>query len=78
MEQAGLRVEAEVADPLPREVHMYFARTRGERARALAKAGVRRGLFTLAPRVAERSFTLHLACLCVPAARAPAGVREPA
>ena len=78
VEQAGLRVEAEVADPLPREVHMYFARTRGERARALAKAGVRRGLFTLAPRVAERSFTLHLACLCVPPARAPAGVREPA
>jgi SAM-dependent methyltransferase len=66
VEDAGLRVEAELTDPLPREVHLYFATGRGQRARALAKAGVRRGLFTLAPRLAERTFTVHYACLCLP------------
>ena len=77
---AGLRIEAELTDPLPRAVHLYFARTPGRRARALAKAGVRRGLFTLAPRVAERAFTLHYACLCLPEepGRRVGGVREPA
>jgi len=73
---AGLRVEAEIADPLPRAVHLYFARSAGERARALAKAGVRRALFSAAPGLAERAFTLHYACLCLPAARDPGGVRE--
>ncbi|HEV2785336.1 MAG TPA: methyltransferase domain-containing protein, partial [Solirubrobacteraceae bacterium] len=68
---AGLRVEAELADPLPRAVHLYFARTAGQRITALAKAGVRRGLFSLAPGIAERAFTVHYACLCVPAADEP-------
>lgn len=65
--EAGLRVGAELTDPLPRAVHLYFARGAAQRARALAKAGVRRGIFTLAPRLAERAFTVHYACLCLPA-----------
>ena len=75
--EAGLRVEAELTDPLPRAVHLYFADNGGQRARALAKAGLRRGLFSLAPRLAERAFTVHHACLCLPATGA-GGVREPA
>ena len=69
--EAGLRVQAEFSDPLPRAVHLYFATGAAQRAKALAKAGARRGIFTLAPRLAERSFTLHYACLCLPHA-APA------
>ena len=65
--EAGLRVQAELADPLPRAVHLYFARSTGQRAKALLKAAVRRTLFTLAPRSAERAFTVHYACLCLPA-----------
>ena len=67
VEEAGLRVAAELTDPLPRAVHLYFARSGPQRARALAKAIVRRGCFILAPRLAERAFTLHYACLCLPA-----------
>lgn len=65
---AGLRVEAELTDPLPRAVHLYFANGIEGRARALAKAAVRRSLFALSPGAAERAFTLHYACLCLPAA----------
>jgi ubiquinone/menaquinone biosynthesis C-methylase UbiE len=61
---AGLRVEQELLDPLPREVHTFFASSRAERARATAKAAARRALFGVSPRLAERVFTLHYACLC--------------
>jgi SAM-dependent methyltransferase len=64
---AGLRVAAELLDPLPREVHTFFAASPADQARGLAKAAVRRGLFRVAPAVAERAFTLHYACACVPA-----------
>jgi SAM-dependent methyltransferase len=63
---AGLRVAAELLDPLPRDVHTFFASTRADQARGLAKAAVRRGLFRLSPAVAERAVTLHYACACVP------------
>ena len=63
--QAGLEVRAELADPLPRAVHAFWADTAGARARASVKAAVRRGLFTAAPKVAERTFTLHYAALLV-------------
>jgi SAM-dependent methyltransferase len=63
---AGLRVVAELLDPLPREVHTFFASSPRARAAALAKAAVRRGVFRAAPRVAEQAFTLHYACACVP------------
>ena len=72
--RAGMRVAGELVDPLPRAVHLYFARGAGQRAKALAKAAVRRALFAVAPRIAERSFTVHYACLCLPVDRA-GGVR---
>lgn len=65
-EEAGLRVEADLVDPLSREVHVFWADTPGARGRALAKAVVRRGLFKAAPNVAERTFTLHYAALLIP------------
>jgi SAM-dependent methyltransferase len=67
VERAGLRVTAELLDPLPREVHTFFADTPVERVRGLAKAAVRRGVFALSQDAAERAFTLHYACACVPA-----------
>jgi SAM-dependent methyltransferase len=63
---AGLRVVDELLDPLPREVHTFFASSPADQARGLAKAAVRRGLFRLSPAVAERAVTLHYACACVP------------
>lgn len=60
---AGLTVAAELTDPLPYGHHAFFAGTRGERARAALKAGVRRAAWRLAPRLAERGFTVHYACL---------------
>src|SRR5204863_7668926 len=63
---AGLRVAADLLDPLPREVHTFFADSPVDQARGLAKAAVRRGLFRASPAVAERAFTLHYACACVP------------
>jgi SAM-dependent methyltransferase len=64
---AGLRIAADLTDPLPRAIHAFFADTPAARARAELKAAARRGLFTLAPRSAERLFTVHYACVCVPA-----------
>ena len=63
--QAGLRVAAEVADPLPHALHAFWADRPAARARALAKASIRRGLFVALPDVAERTFTLHYAALGV-------------
>ena len=64
---AGLRVVADLLDPLPREVHTFFADRPLDQARGLAKAVVRRGLFRASPALAERALTLHYACACVPA-----------
>jgi SAM-dependent methyltransferase len=64
---AGLRVVEEILDPLPREVHTFFATSPAGQARGLAKAAVRRGLFRVSPSLAERAVTLHYACACVPA-----------
>jgi SAM-dependent methyltransferase len=66
VEQAGLRVESELLDPLPREVHTFFADSVAARARGLAKAALRRGVFRVSEATAERAFTLHYAALCVP------------
>ncbi len=63
---AGLRVAAELADPLPRPVHTFWADGAGARAKALLKAGVRRAVYTAAPKRAERMFTVHYAALLVP------------
>jgi SAM-dependent methyltransferase len=59
----GLTVDEELLDPLPAEVHRFFAASGAERARATVKAAVRRGVFRVSPRMAERAFTLHYACL---------------
>jgi SAM-dependent methyltransferase len=65
---AGLGVAAELEDPLPLEVHRFFADTPAARAAALAKWGLRGGLHRLNPTLARRLFTVHYACLCVPRA----------
>jgi len=64
--RAGLRVARELTDPLPAAVHAFWADDLAARTKALAKAAVRRGLFAAAPAAAERSFTLHYACLLEP------------
>lgn len=56
---AGLRVEAELTDPLPYAHHAFL----GRRGRAAAKWAVRTTLHRLAPRAAERLFTVHYAVL---------------
>lgn len=63
---AGLRVAAELSDPLPLKVHAFFADTAVARAKAVAKAGVRRVAYLASPKAAERAFTVHYACLAVP------------
>ena len=65
---AGLRISAELADPLERAVHTFFARSSADRARGTAKWLIRRSVSTVAPGAAERLFTVHYACLCEPAA----------
>jgi SAM-dependent methyltransferase len=60
---AGLRLAAELTDPLPFAHHAFFADGGAARARAGAKAAVRRAAWRAAPRRAERLFTVHYACL---------------
>ena len=65
--RAGLSIAAELDDPLPLEVHRFFAVSSSGRAAAGAKWAVRAGSHRLAPGLARRLFTVHYACLCVPA-----------
>jgi SAM-dependent methyltransferase len=65
---AGLEIAAELQDPLPLEVHRFFASGPRARATALAKWAVRAGADRAAPALARRLFTLHYACLCRPPA----------
>ena len=60
---AGLRVAAELSDPLPYAHHAFFAETRGARFAAAVKAGVRHAAWRAAPGLAEQLFTVHYACL---------------
>jgi SAM-dependent methyltransferase len=64
--EAGLRVAADLADPLPLAVHRFFAESPAARAKATLKATARRAAFSVAPCRAERLFTLHYAALCLP------------
>lgn len=66
VESAGLHVAADLLDPLPTAVHTFFADSAADRARGLAKAAIRRSLFRVSETAAERAFTLHYACACVP------------
>ncbi len=67
--EAGLRVACELEDPLGLAAHTFFASGARARARATAKWSLRRGLHALASPLARRLFTVHYACLCVPAER---------
>jgi SAM-dependent methyltransferase len=64
--RAGLRIACELEDPLPLEVHRFFANTRAQRAGASVKWAVRVGMHRVAPVVARRLFSVHYACLCLP------------
>ncbi|MBW8855279.1 MAG: class I SAM-dependent methyltransferase [Bradyrhizobium sp.] len=60
---AGLAIRAELADPLGLAHHAFGADGARARGRAALKAGVRRAAWRLAPRAAERAFTVHYACV---------------
>jgi SAM-dependent methyltransferase len=62
---AGLRIAGDLADPLPLEVHSFFARGHRARIAATGKWAVRAGLHRVAPGIAGALFTLHYACVCV-------------
>ena len=64
--RAGLSIAAELDDPLPLQVHRFFAQTPSQRLAANAKWAARAGLHRLAPALARRTFTVHYACLCLP------------
>jgi SAM-dependent methyltransferase len=66
--QAGLNPAAELADPLGLAVQRFFAETPAGRAKATAKWAFRAGAHRTAPALAERLFTVHYACLCLPGA----------
>ncbi len=65
---AGLRVAGELEDALPRRVHTFFATTKRARAKGTAKWVARSATHRLSPGLAKRLFTVHYACLCLPAA----------
>jgi SAM-dependent methyltransferase len=67
---AGLRVAGELEDPLALEVHRFLASARpgvAPQIAASAKWALRTGSHRLAPALARRAFTVHYACLCLPA-----------
>jgi SAM-dependent methyltransferase len=64
--RAGMRVADEIEDPLPLEVHRFFARTPAANVSATGKWGARRVLHRLAPALARKVFTIHYAYLCLP------------
>ncbi len=64
---AGLRVAGELDDPLPLRAHRFFAESPSARAGATAKWALRAGLHRTAPPLARRLFSVHYACLCLPA-----------
>jgi len=64
--RAGLSIRGELEDPLPLEVHRFFATSARERAAGTAKWALRRSLHRFAAPLARRAFSLHYACLCLP------------
>jgi SAM-dependent methyltransferase len=64
--RAGLELTAELEDPLPLEVHRFFARTPPARALGTVKWGLRAGAHALCPPLARRAFTVHYAAMCRP------------
>jgi SAM-dependent methyltransferase len=64
--RAGLSLVAQLEDPLPLEVHRFFASSSRARGAATVKWALRAALHRLAPGLARRAFTVHWACLCLP------------
>jgi SAM-dependent methyltransferase len=62
---AGWKVDAEVLDPLPPEVHLFGAQTPVARAKGHAKWALRAAAAALPP-VGERLVTLHFALIATP------------
>jgi len=62
--RAGLELVGELEDPLPLQVHRFFATTPRVHAAAGVKWATRSGLHHLLPGLARRAFTVHYACLC--------------
>lgn len=60
---AGLHVVAERTDPLPRAHHTFFANGPVDEAKGTVKWVVRTAAWRVAPRAAERAFTVHHAAL---------------
>jgi SAM-dependent methyltransferase len=58
---AGLRVVAELSDPLPYRHHAFFAETAKARAAAAVKWGVRAAAWKISPEGGEKFFTVHYA-----------------
>lgn len=63
--RAGLRIGAELEDPLPLEVQRFFATTGAKQATATVKWAIRASAHGLLPPLARRVFTVHYACLCL-------------
>jgi SAM-dependent methyltransferase len=63
VDDAGLTVLHELTDPLPLRHHTFFAEGTAARGRATAKWAVRAAAHRIAPRRAERVFTVHHAAL---------------
>jgi SAM-dependent methyltransferase len=63
---AGLSIAGELDDPLPVEVHRFFASSHPARAAATGKWALRAAIHGAAPPLARRLFTVHYACLCLP------------
>ena len=63
---AGLRVLAERTDPLPYAHHTFFATDAAARVKGGLKWAIRKTLWGVAPRTAERLFTVHHAVLLAP------------
>ncbi len=74
--RAGLTIAAELEDPLPLEVHRFFATSARARASGTAKWALRSAVHRLAPALARRAFTVHYACLCL-APEAPGAPEAP-
>ena len=60
---AGLEIQAELTDPLPRAHHAFFATGALRAPRPRPSGRVRAGLHRVAPRTAETLFTVHYAVL---------------
>ncbi len=62
--EAALAPVRELTDPLPRDVHRFFAGTPIRRMAADARWAVRGSMHRLSARVAERVFTVHYLVVC--------------